>query len=88
MANKKWEVVCKVSSYQDKEGKTKNRYVNVGSIMTNDDGREFMLLNRHFNPAGIPNPDNRESIILSFFETKSKETTTETPKQEEVSWNN
>ena len=82
MSTKKYDVCVKTGSWQDKEGKTKNRYVNVGSVMTNDDGKEFMLLNRHFNPAGILNPDNRESIILSFFEPKAKEET----KQDEVKW--
>ena len=75
MATKKFDVACKVSSYQDKEGKTKNKYLNVGTVFENDDNRMFMVLNRTFSPAGVPNPENKEAVILSFFEPKAKEET-------------
>lgn len=67
------DLVVKIGSYTDKEGKTKNRYLNVGSKMEGDKGA-FFLLNRHFNPAGVPNPDDRDNIILSLFEVKSGNT--------------
>lgn len=85
MANKKYDVVCKTGSWTDKEGKTKNKYINVGTVFSNDDGREFMVLNRSFNPAGIINPDNKEAVILSFFEPKKKEEVI-TTKSDDVSW--
>lgn len=62
------DILVKVGTYQ-KDGKEKNRYINVGSKMEGDKGA-FLLLNRTFNPAGVPNPDNRDSIILSIFEVK------------------
>lgn len=67
------DICVKVGSYTDKEGKTKNRYLNVGSKMEGDKG-SFLLLNRTFNPAGVVNPDQRDSIILSLFEVKTEET--------------
>lgn len=82
MATKKYDVVCKTGSWTNNEGKTKNKYLNVGTVFTNDDGREFMVLNRTFNPAGVANPENKEAVILSFFEPKPKEEA----KQAEVSW--
>lgn len=86
MATKKYEVVAKIGSWTDKEGKSKNKYLNVGTVFQNDDNRMFMVLNRSFNPAGVPNPENKEAVILSFFDPKPKETT-ETPKQsEDVAW--
>jgi hypothetical protein len=66
------DLVVKVGTYQ-KDGQTKNRYINVGSKMEGDKG-SFFLLNRTFNPAGVPNPDNRDSIIISVFEKKDEET--------------
>lgn len=69
------DLVVKIGSYTDKEGKTKNRYVNVGSKMESDKG-SFFLINRTFNPAGVPNPDNRDSIIISAFEVKEKDGST------------
>lgn len=86
MATKKYDVACKTGSWTDKEGKTKNKYINVGTVFSNDDGRMFMVLNRTFNPAGIANPDNKEAVILSFFEPKVKESSAETPKEEVSGW--
>lgn len=89
MSNKKFEVVVKTGSWTDREGKAKNKYLNVGTVFENDDKKMFMVLNRTFSPAGVPNPENKEAVILSFFEPKPKETsgsTTETPKSDEVSW--
>ena len=52
--------------------KERKQYLNVGCIMQGDDN-EFILLNRTFNPAGIPNPDNRDNIIISMYEPKYKD---------------
>jgi hypothetical protein len=62
---KTYDLAVKTGSYQ-KDGETKNRYENIGSIMENDKG-QFMILNRTFNPAGVPNPDNKSSIVISMF---------------------
>lgn len=66
------DVVVKVGSYE-KDGQTKNRYENIGSRMEKEDGGAFILIRRTFNPAGVPNPDNKDSIIISLFEVKDKE---------------
>jgi len=64
------DLAVKTGSYQ-KDGETKNRYENIGSIMENENGK-FMIMNRTFNPAGVPNPDNKGSIIVSIFDVKEK----------------
>ena len=66
------DLATKIGEYQSKDGKQKNRYVNIGSIM-NKDGNEFILLNRTFNPAGVPNDNNRDSILVSIFEPSERE---------------
>lgn len=66
MAQKIRDIVVSTGTYQ-KDGQTKNRYQNVGVMMKNDDGGEFIILHRWFNPAGIPNPDNKDSVLLSCF---------------------
>lgn len=84
------DLVVSIGKYTNKDGKEKNRYINVGSKMQKDDGSSFLLLNRTFNPAGVPNPDNRDSVILSLFEVKDN-TSTETPKvmePEDIKWEN
>lgn len=68
---KLYDLAVKTGTYE-KDGETKNRYENVGSVMEKDDGGRFILLNRTFNPAGVPNPDNRSNVILSMFKNEPK----------------
>lgn len=64
------DAVVKLREYTDRDGNKKAQWGNVGSLMRGDDGNEFLLLDRHFNPAGIPNPDHRGNILISFFDVK------------------
>ena len=68
---KLYDLAVKTGTYE-KDGETKNRYENVGSVMEKDDGGRFILLNRTFNPAGVPNPENRSNVILSMFKNEPK----------------
>jgi single-stranded DNA-binding protein len=73
MGTKKiYDLAVKTGSYTDREGNTKNRYVNCGAIFEKDDGSKFITINRTFNPAGVPNPDNKEMVILSQFDLREK----------------
>lgn len=70
MGNKKIRDVClAVREYQDRNtGETKKAYKNVGALMQNDeDGSYFILLERTFNPAGAPNKDGKDTVLLSCF---------------------
>ena len=69
--NKTHDLVVKTGSYQDNNGEIKGSYENVGSVMQGDNGM-FLILKRTFNPAGVPNPDNKDSVILSCFEPKQQ----------------
>lgn len=73
MPKKIKDACVKLSSYTDRNGETKNRYENVGSVLQMDDGGKMMLLKRTFNPAGVPNPDDRDTVIISFFDVKERE---------------
>ena len=48
-------------------------WLNVGAVLEKDDGGRFIILERSFNPAGVPNPDNKSSLIISMFEPKQKD---------------
>lgn len=61
-----YDLAVKTGTYQ-KDGQTKNRYEKIGNIFEGDNGM-FMVLNRTFNPAGVPNPDNKTSVIVSMFQ--------------------
>ncbi|AUQ74770.1 hypothetical protein [Phaeobacter piscinae] len=69
MAKKIRDVVVKLGEYQDRNtGETKARWGNVGSLMQNEEDKSlFVVLDRTFNPAGVPNPEHRSSLILSCF---------------------
>ena len=64
---KVYDAVVKTGEYQDSQGQTKSRYENVGSVMQGDNG-QFLILKRTFNPAGVSNPENKDSVIVSFYE--------------------
>lgn len=67
------ELSVVVGQYTNKAGETKNRYKNVGSILESDDGNNFILLDRTFNIAGVPNPENRDTLLVNIFDPKPKD---------------
>ena len=71
MAQKLYDLVVKTGEYQS-NGETKSRYENIGSVMQGDNG-QFAIMKRTFNPAGVPNPDGKDSIIVSMFEPKNNQ---------------
>lgn len=68
-AKKIRDLAVKTGSYTV-NGETKGRYKNVGSLMQSEDGSRFILLDTTFNPAGVPNPDNRDNVLISIFELR------------------
>lgn len=66
---KKYDIVATVGTYQ-KGGVTKNKFKNVGVVMEKE-GKPFILLDRTFNPAGLPG-DGRDNVLLSLYEPKDK----------------
>lgn len=67
------DLVVKVREYQDAQGQKKAQWAPVGVLMRGDDGNEFLMLDRHFNPAGIANPDNRNTVLISMFDPKPRD---------------
>jgi hypothetical protein len=66
------DYAVKVGEYQ-KDGETKGRYENVGMEMA-DGQNVIMLVKRTFNPAGVPNPDGKDMVMLSRFAVREQET--------------
>lgn len=68
------DLAVKIGSYTDRStGKEKGRYQNIGSVLQNEDGSKMMLLNRWFNPAGVPFAPGRENsdvVLVSMFDIK------------------
>ena len=71
MAHKLYDVTVKTGSYTDAQGQPKGRYENIGVMMQGDNG-PYLMLRRTFNPAGVPNEDNRDTVLCSLFEPKEQ----------------
>lgn len=66
MAKKKYDLAVKVGEKADKKAIWKN----IGAVLEKEDGAQFILLDRTFNPAGVPD-DGRGSILINRFPVKS-----------------
>lgn len=80
MAFKKTKDLAVITgSYIDKDQKNKNRYQNVGYILEDENGAKMIMLNRSFNPAGVPHKDGSDTIIINQFEPKDAAKTAPLP---------
>lgn len=72
MATKLYDLAVKTGSYTDGQGQDKGRYLNVGAVMEGDNGK-FLMLNKTFNPAGVPDLSGRggDSVLISMFEPRN-----------------
>jgi len=73
MPKKIKDLAVKVGEYQNAQGETKGRWQNVGAVMQADDGGKFLLLHRHFNPAGVISGEGRDSILVSMFDPQQQQ---------------
>ena len=62
-------------------GQTKTRWKTIGAVMDDGKGGMYAFLDASFNPAGISRKEGSESIMVSFFEPKSR--TDSQPQQEQ-----
>lgn len=65
------DLAVRTGTYQGADGKEKGRYENVGHVL-HDGEQRLLLLKRTFSPAGVPNPDGRDTVILSMFEVRDR----------------
>lgn len=72
-AKKTHDLKVKVGEYTDSAGAKKGRWLTVGRVMTGDDGSEFWLLDKTFNPAGVSdlNGKGADSVLISKFEPRA-----------------
>jgi len=72
MSKKLYDVVVTTGKYTNSQGEEKSNFENVGAVLEGENG-PYLLLKRTFNPAGVPNPDNKDSVLISLFEPKPKQ---------------
>jgi len=73
MARATHNLSVKVGEYTNNQGETKGRWKNVGRMIEADDGSNYLIMDRTFNPAGVINPDNRDAITISLFEVEEQQ---------------
>ena len=71
MATRKiYDAAVAVREYQTNSGETKKQWQNVGAVLQFDDGGMCLILDKHFNPAGIPGDGG---VRVSFFEPRPRD---------------
>ena len=68
---KKLYDLCVVTSRYTQNGQQKSRYENIGALCEKD-GKKFIMLKAHFNPAAIARQEGSENIFVSMFAPKDK----------------
>lgn len=79
MASKKIKDIAVKTGTYNVNGETKSRYENVGALFRSDDGSEYIMLKRTFNPAGVDVEPGRDSVILGIFELRDQQTPQQKP---------
>lgn len=72
-AKKLYDLAVKTGSYTDRNGEEKGRWKNIGSVLQMDDGGKVILIDRSFNPAGVPFREGSDQIMVSMFPPKDKD---------------
>lgn len=69
---KLYDITAVTGEYTDRNGQQKKRYQNVGAVMQGQNGGQYIVLERWFNPAGLPDQQGRGSVILSCYEPRQQ----------------
>jgi len=69
MNKKLYDIEVPLGVYTDKHGNEKTRWQNVGAMFEGEKG-PYLLLDRWFNPGGLPNPENKTSVVLNLYEPR------------------
>lgn len=78
--HKKYDLACKVGTYE-KNGETRNSYKNVGLILENDEGKKMVMIDPTFNFAAVKREDGKDMVMVSMFEPKEKQKSTQEEEQ-------
>lgn len=72
---KTYDLAVVTGTYRDSSGNEKKRWKTIGAIMESDEGQKMILIDRTFNPAGVPMRSDRPSdtIPLSMFPPKMRD---------------
>ena len=83
MAQKVKDLAVKTRDYTDKEGNRKANWQKIGVVMENDDGKQFMLIDRWVNLGAIPDfssQPNPTAVMVTMFDI-NKQSNYQPPRQ-------
>ena len=72
-------LVVKNGSYEDRDGKQRGRYVQIGHLHAGSDGGQYITLDAHVNLAAFPRKDGDTRVTVSMYDNEKKD---EKPKQD------
>ena len=72
MAKKKYDLAVKAGEYTDGQGNKKNRWVNLGIEMSNDEGGTFIMLDPTINLAALMRYQKGDMVLVSKFDPDKK----------------
>lgn len=81
MPKKLRDLCVKTGEYTNSAGETKGRWQNIGALMESDDGY-FLMIDRTFNPAGVPNPKGSSACVVSCFAVKDRDSAGTVPRDD------
>jgi len=64
------DIVC-VSGHYEQQGVQKARFQKIGSLITKDDGKQSIVIEKWFSPAGATN--EKGECWLSIFDQKPRD---------------
>jgi len=70
------DLVVKTGTYNKRDGSEAANWLKVGGLFEGDKG-QFILLDRTFNPAGVAGQEGKGTILISLFDEKKKEDTSD-----------
>lgn len=74
--SKVYDLCVAKGNYTDRNtGEVKTRWLDVGAVIKKADGSHMMVLDRSFNPAGVPvdvSSNRQDTIIINMFEPKPR----------------
>ena len=71
--HKLYDLAVATRRWQNQNGEQKTSWLNVGAVIQGKDNRPYLMLKAHFNPAGIQRKEGSESIVISLFKPKAKD---------------
>lgn len=67
---KLYDAAVAVREYTTRDGTQKKQWANVGSVLQFEDGGLCLILDKHFNPAGVPGDGG---VRISFFDPRPRD---------------